>query len=247
MRLAQAWLVARHELSVLRRRRTVLYALVGFPLGVAIGFPVLVAYIVAHATSAAELRSYLPALLDGFSFWFVVASATLPVNIASYSIVGEKTEKSLEPLLATPTTDGEILLGKALAAFLPTLAAIGWAGTIFMVLIDRVTRGPLGYLYFPNLEMGLILLVLAPLAGLLAIEVIILISARLNDVRSAQQVGGIMFLPFVLLYVVGVSSIVPLDAPHLLYISGVLAAIALVLSTLSRRSFDRDNILTRWR
>ena len=53
--------------------------------------------------------------------------------------MGEKVEKSLEPLLATPTTDGEILLGKSIAAFIPPVVAT-WAGAaIYMALIDNLT------------------------------------------------------------------------------------------------------------
>ena len=68
-----------------------------------------------------------------------MTAAILPTAIASYSIVGEKVEKSLEPLLATPTTDGELLLGKSIAAFLPPLIATYIGALIFMVLIDIVT------------------------------------------------------------------------------------------------------------
>jgi hypothetical protein len=64
----------------------------------------------------------------------------LPVAIASYSLVGEKIERSLEPLLATPATDGEILLGKGIAAFVPPVAAI-WAGAVvFMALAGQTAR-----------------------------------------------------------------------------------------------------------
>jgi len=34
-----------------------------------------------------------------------------------------KLDRSLEPLLATPVNDGELLLGRALAAFIPSLLA----------------------------------------------------------------------------------------------------------------------------
>ena len=40
MRLSQAWIVARHDLGFLRRRRSILYAVIAYPLGVSIGVPV---------------------------------------------------------------------------------------------------------------------------------------------------------------------------------------------------------------
>ncbi len=82
--------------------------------------------------------SQLPGLLNSFSFFLVIGAAFVPLGIASYSIVGEKVEKSLEPLLATPLTDGEILLGKTISAIVPTLVAMYAAAVVFMVGIDEV-------------------------------------------------------------------------------------------------------------
>jgi ABC-2 type transport system permease protein len=57
-------------------------------------------------------------LFNAFNFWFIILASAVPSGMASYSVVREKVEKSLEPLLSTPATDGEILLGKSLASFL---------------------------------------------------------------------------------------------------------------------------------
>ena len=247
MRASQVWIVARHELTLIRQRRSIWFGLFAFPLGVSVGFPFITRYILERAGNEAPAGSYLPVLLNAFGFWYVIAAATLPVAIAAYSIVGEKVEKSLEPLLATPTTDGEILLGKALAAFLPTMAGI-WSGSvIFMVLVDRATEGALGYLYYPNAEMAVIVLALAPLAALCSIESAILLSARSTDVRSVQQLGGVLFLPFILLYVIGEIGAFDLNGTNLLYISGGLSLVVLALFFASRKTFQREEILTRWK
>ncbi len=132
----------------------------------------------------------LQGLLNAFLFFFVIVTAILPSAISSYSIVDEKVEKSLEPLLAAPTTDGEILLGKSIAAFIPPIIAT-WVGiAIFMALIDNVTYAKIGYLYFPNRNIGVILLILAPLAAILSIELNVIVSSKVSEVRSATQLGG---------------------------------------------------------
>ncbi|MGI0071871.1 MAG: alpha/beta hydrolase-fold protein [Thermoplasmata archaeon] len=113
MRLSQAWIVARHDIALIRGRKGVLIPLIAFPIGVAIGFPLLIDYLAIGGGTFAS--SYLPQLIEAFTFWFVISAAVLPTAIAAYCIVGGKVEKSLEPLLSTPTTDGEILLGKVLA------------------------------------------------------------------------------------------------------------------------------------
>jgi ABC-2 type transport system permease protein len=245
MRLSQAWVIARHDLALIRKRRSIVGALVALPAGVSIGFAALVRLIVQSSPPVGA--SVLVSLIDAFSFWFVIGGAILPTSIAAYSVVGEKVEKSLEPLLATPSTDGEILLGKVLAAFVPTMAAI-WAGAaVYMALIDRLTEASLGYLYYPNLTIVAQVFVLAPLVAIVAIEASVAVSSRVQDVRSAQQVSGVLFLPFILLYIAAEIQVFPLNATNTLLLAGILAAIALGLFSLSRKLFDREEILTRWK
>jgi len=243
MRLSQAWIVARHDMSLIRQRRGILVGLIAYPMGIALGIPALVAYLVGLGQDPA---SWIPSYLDAFSFWFVIGAATLPTTIAAYSIVGEKVSKSLEPLLATPTTDGEILLGKGLAAFVPTVLAM-WAGSVvFQVLVDLVTRGPFGYWFYPNWQMAAILFVAMPLATLLTIEASVVISARVTDVRSAQQYSGVIFLPLIFLYIAAEFKLT-LNVTNLLIISGAFAAVVVALFFVGLKTFRREEILTRWK
>jgi ABC-2 type transport system permease protein len=246
MRLSQAWVIARHDLGIIRRKRGIVAGLIALPLGVSIGFSGLIWYVVQKGT-ASELGSYLPTLVGAFSFWWVIGAAMLPTAIAAYGIVGEKIEKSLEPLLSTPTTDGEILLGKVLAAFLPTMAAV-WAGSaLYQVLVDEITHGPLGYWLFPSWQMALLVFALAPLACLYAIEFSVIVSSRATDARSAQQYGGIIFVPLILIYIAGEIGSFPLDTTNLLYICAGMAVLVLALFAGSVRLFHREEILTMWK
>jgi ABC-2 type transport system permease protein len=246
MRLSQAWWIARHDIGLFRRRKGILYGLVAFPLGVAIGFPALIWYIIAQNASS-PLGSYLPTLIDAFGFWFVIGAVSLPTTIASYGIVGERTEKSLEPLLATPTTDEEILFGKVLAAFVPTVLAL-WAGSVlFMGLTDWVSHAALGYLFYPNWGFAFSILVLMPLACICAIEASVVVSSRVTDVRSAQQYSGLIFVPFIFLYIFGEIGTFPLDLAHTVYLAGALAVMSALLFFVSTRTFQREEILTRWK
>jgi len=62
-------------------------------------------------------------ILQQFMALFLMMPAIIPVTIAAYSIVGEKNTHTLEPLLATPITTGQLLTGKALAAAIPAVVA----------------------------------------------------------------------------------------------------------------------------
>lgn len=247
MRLSKAWIVASKDLAIFRRKRSILYSLVIVPILVAVLFPT-VLVISGRNGARAISASALTFLLPSFAFFYLLLAGVIPTTLASYSIVGEKVEKCLEPLLATPTTDGEILLGKGIAAFLPPIVAVLGGATLFMALIDLVTRDTLGYLYFPNWNEGIILFVMVPIAAMLSVEWNIIISSRVSDVRIAQQVGALFVLPLGLVYVAGEVNLIPLgDTANLLIIAGILAAIAVLFLPLARATFSREQILTKWR
>ena len=109
MNLRHSWIIALKDIKVFIRKRTVLYMVVLLPLMLSILFPLVIEF----AKGGAITGAYLVTLLHSFEWFFVIIPAIIPAPIASYSIAGEKLEKSLERLLATPTTDGEILLGKS--------------------------------------------------------------------------------------------------------------------------------------
>ena len=70
---------------------------------------------------------------QAFSSMFLLMPMILPSIIAAYSIVGEKTNHTLEPLLATPVKTWELLTAKMLASFIPSMVLTWLAGSIFVV------------------------------------------------------------------------------------------------------------------
>ena len=230
-----------------RKKKNIIYSILVVPLMVSALLPGVVWYIQNESSgsvSAAELVVLLPA----FTFFYLILAGLIPTTIASYSIVGEKVEKSMEPLLATPTTDGEILVGKGVAAFIPPVAAVLGGATLFMGLVDIFSVGLLGYYFFPNWNAAIVLFMMVPLAIVISVEWNILVSSRVSDVRIAQQLGSLLLLPYGGLYVLGELGIVPLgDTNTLLIMSGVLALVALLILYAVRATFEREQILTRWK
>ncbi len=244
MNLSSSWIIASKELKIFRRKKSIILGTIFFPLLLDVLFPLVIIY--SEGQNGGIPLTYLPGLLNAFGFFFVIAAATLPSAIASYAIVGEKVEKSLEPLLATPTTDGEILLGKSIAAFIPPAVA-SWAGlSAFMVLMDILTRSQLGYTLYPNWSIGVIFL-LIPIASILSIELSVITSSKVSDVRSANSIGGLMFVPFMVIYLAGEIGVVTLNTGNLLIISGAILLVDLALFYFSVVTFRREEILTKWK
>jgi ABC-2 type transport system permease protein len=116
-----------------------------------------------------------------------------------------------------------------------------------MVLMDILTRPGLGYLYYPNWTIGVILLLLAPLASILSIELSVIMSARAGDVRTVQQLSGVFFFPFLIIYVMTEIGVIALSTTNLLIMSGIFLAIDIFLFYLSTATFKREEILTKWK
>jgi ABC-2 type transport system permease protein len=245
MRLSKSWIIASKDFKVFLKKKNIIYSAFVIPLLAAIFLPVVIYYVeLESGIAASELTYLIPAL----TFFFMILAGLIPTTIASYSIVGEKVEKSFERLLATPTTDSEILLGKGISSFLPPIGAILAGAAIYMVLMDLVTRGVLGYYFFPNWNAAVVFLLAVPLAAIMSVEWNVIVSSRVSDVRVAQQVGMLLILPFAGVYVAGEIGIVPLgNTGVLLIIAGILLAIDLLLLYLARATFRREEILTKWK
>jgi ABC-2 type transport system permease protein len=243
MRLSKAWTVASKDFIIYTRKRSILYSIVSFEIVVSIGLPIIIRFIASKPNGLLAL----PSFMNAFSFWFIIGAALLPVGIASYSLVGEKVQQSLEPLLATPTTDGEILAGKSIAAFLPAIGANYIGALIFMLFVDLFTHDLLNYYYYPNWDIAIILILLAPLACILGVGYNILISSRVDDVRTAQQLGALILLPFGVIYLLSEFGILDLTTNTLLIMAATLTIIDGIVFYLVNATFQREEILTKWK
>ena len=93
-----------------------------------------------------------------------------------------------------------------------------------------------------------LLFLMVPLAVVMSTEWNVFISSRVSDVRIAQQIGVLLALPLVGIYVAGQANLVSLgDTSTLLTISGALLLIDLLFLYVARATFRREVILTKWK
>src|SRR5947208_12145033 len=247
MRLSKSWIIASNDFAIFLKNRNFLYSILIVPLLVSVLFPAVVAFAGRNGGRGIP-AAQLPVLLPAFAFFYLILAGFIPTSIASYSIVGEKVEKCLEPLLATPTTDGEILLGKGISAFLPPIAAILGGSAVLLLLMALVTRGTPGYDFFPNWNAGIVLFLMVPLAAIMSVEWNVILSSRVSDVRVAMQLGALVVLPLGGIYVGGELNVIPLgDTSNLLIIVAILLVVDLLLLYVARATFRGEEILTKWR
>ena len=259
MKLWKSWVIATKDFSTFREKKNTIYPLIVLPLLLSIVLPILIAGIgnliglidnligiigIPIPIKGSSSKD-ITVLLNSFSFFYIILAFILPNTLASYSILGEKIEKSLEPLLATPITDTELLLGKSITSFLPCIAIIYFSAMIFMVLSDAITYNTIGYLFFPNWSMAIILLLAVPLVSILSIQLNVIISSRVSDVRTATQLGLLLFLPFIGLYIFLETSVISLNIINLLGIFVILSVAVAIIFSISKTIIQRDKILTK--
>jgi ABC-2 type transport system permease protein len=186
-------------------------------------------------------------LLNILLIFFILIPTIIPTVVASYTIVGEKINRSLEPLLATPTTDLELLVGKSASIFIPCVL-ITWAVFLpFVIIVNTITEPALGYSPMPDAIWVAGVFLLSPMVCGMSILSNVIISSRVTDVRSAQQLGSLVVLPIVALFLIMALGLVPLTALNIVVLALVVLIIDLAMLNLARRTFRREEILVNWK
>lgn len=197
-------------------------------------------------TKPSEIDQVLPMMFNMILMIFIIIPATLPTIIATYSIVGEKNNRSLEPLLATPTTDGELLAGKIFSSFIPSMGSTLIAFTLGVILLDLILIPKIGYPLLPNLTWILSMILLAPTACLMSVLSCVLVSSKVSDVRAAQQVGGFVVMPVVVMMIGVLSGFIFLSPVMIFVFAGLYGCLDLGLFYFAKAIFNRETILTKW-
>jgi ABC-2 type transport system permease protein len=191
----------------------------------------------------AAIQAYL---FQFFAVMLVLIPVTSSMSLAAYSVVGEKQARTLEPLLVTPITTFELLGAKVLGAFIPSIALTAVSYIVYVLVTVVFARpGVAGILLGPR-SIGTVF-VLGPLAALAALQMAVCVSSRVNDARTAQQIGVLVILPIPGLLVGQLFGALTLSVPVISAIALGLLVINAGLMWLAIALFDRETILTRWK
>lgn len=186
-------------------------------------------------------------LINQFMLMFMMMPLIIPTAIAAYSIVGEKTTRSLEPLLATPITTIELLTGKALAAALPA-TIITWVCFLIFILLTPLVGATSGLIQHVTGPVWITaVLVMGPLMAIAAVNLAVIVSSRVNDPRVAEQISGVLVVPILALLFAQLAGFIVLDLKLILMAILVVLALDCALVYAGARLFQRETILTRWK
>lgn len=170
------------------------------------------------------------------------------VSIAgAYAIVGEKQQRTLEPVLATPMSTSQFLLAKLLAVSASAVIA-SWIAALIGALASVLSFWwAHGLLVWPDVFYWVGVGILAPEIGAMTALVCLRVSARMQDPQAANQVTALILIPLLLIVFSIIGPALVLNLAALLGACAAFLAIDLALFAWVRRGFNREEILCRWR
>lgn len=180
--------IAYKELREYRHNGNIVVAMAILPL-VFLVQPLIQVFTLPTAASAGLHREH--ALL-----YLLAIPVLVPATLAAYAVVGERLQGTLEPVLSTPVGRNELLLGKALAAFLPTIVVSYAVFGVYLAVVELFAQPAVvtALIRGPDL---LAQLVFTPLLAIWSLWVGIAVSARSSDPRNAGQLAILLSLPTV--------------------------------------------------
>jgi ABC-2 type transport system permease protein len=261
MRPGIVWAVVTKEARDLLANRLLLGAVV-FPALIFAAIPTgIVAFIQANSLDPdqmGEIERYISQFPDlspklaaqgfivlNFMAYFLLIPAMVPMAIATQSVIGEKTARSLEPQLATPMEVSELLIGKAISAAAPAVLAT-WAVFALYGFVNGAIADPVLTRLIFNDVWQVAMISLVPLICLLSVLLGIIVSSRVSDARAAQQIGGFIVIPIIGVAIAGFFSGQASFTMQQVLIGNLVVALLIgVALVVGNWIFDRETILTR--
>ncbi len=228
--------ILRKELRDYRRNR--------FVIGTMAATPVLFIILPAIQLIAANVTGKNLSVHVGLSLlYMLVIPVMMPSAVSAYSVVGEREQGTLEPVLTTPIRREEFLVGKALAAFVPTLVISYAVFGIFLAIAGLFAHHAVDSAIYAGAHV-LVQLLFTPLLAGWAIWVGIAVSARSADVRVAQQLSVLGSTPPLAIVALVSLNVVTVSTALAIGLAAALLAIDLLAWRVVAAMFDRERLVT---
>jgi ABC-2 type transport system permease protein len=261
--MKKVWTIIDKEWAEVFKNRIVLYTITFLPI-VLTALPLMILYSVARS-STLDLGMAPPPQYEAacagltnaqcsqvvvvrqFLALFLMIPVAVPAAISAYSIVGEKTTRCLEPLLATPIETVELIAGKGLAAAIPAVGATWLAFGVFALGTRLLVTSPAVFARIVDPVWVLAVLLVSPLLAVASVILSVIVSSRVSDPRTAEQVSMVIIVPVLALFLGQLSGLFVLGIGSIFVSAAALLAVDAGLVWLGVRLFQREVILTRWR
>ena len=259
MNIGQFALIKKDMRSVTSNKQVFAVLLI-VPIVLTIALPSIFVFVISFAPDAAsdfqKLLDMLPApngeynqqifglILNQImpSFFLIIPIMASSVMAAS-SFVGEKEKHTLETLLYSPLSLGQLFQSKILAGFSVGMM-ISYSSFAAMLLVMELEFFFLtGNLLLPAASWLAIMLLIAPAISLIAIAVTVRSSAKAQTIEEAQQRAVFLIFPILALLIGQFTGIILISAGLLWGVGIVLAVLAILLVKGAAGNFTYEKLL----
>lgn len=163
--------------------------------------------------------------------------------MAASSFVGEKEKQTLETLLYSPLSLRQIFQAKVLSAFLLGMSVCLASFAAMLLVFETQAFLLLGFFPLPDIKWALILLLVSPSVCLIAITLIVRVSAKAQSVEDAQQSAVFLVLPILLMLAGQFTGVFLISSLLLLALGAVCALLAFILLKKCMDNFRYESLL----
>ena len=173
---------------------------------------------------------------------FLIVPMMVSAALAADTFAGEKERRTLEGLLHLPVDDQDLFLAKVLSAFIPA-TIISWAAfVVFALVIDAIAWPVLHQLLVPTAGWIVLIGWVTPAVASLALGIMVRVSARANTSQAANQLGGAVIMPLILLAMGQATGLLMIDTKWIVCFGAVVWVLAGLLIRGGMRRFRRNDV-----
>jgi ABC-2 type transport system permease protein len=227
--------IVRKELREYRRNRFIVMGMAVLPL-VFIIQPLIVVLNLGSESRGLIAHEHVLLYLLGIP-------ALVPTVVAASAVAGERAQGTLEPALTTPIRSEEYLLGKALAALIPSLVVAYLVYALFLGLVVLFAAPGIATALLQGPDL-LAQLIFTPLLAAWSIWVSMALSTRSSDVRVAQQLSTLASLPTALVAVLIAVNLIPPTMNLALGAAALLIALDVAGWRITSGLFNRERLVS---
>jgi ABC-type Na+ efflux pump permease subunit len=175
--------------------------------------------------------------------FFLIIPLMVSSVIAADSFAGEKERKTMEALLYTPTTDRELFIAKLFSGWLAAIVVALAGFMLYVFTANAAGWSQMHRIFFPNTMWLLLIAWVVPALPGLGLGVMVIVSARAQGFQDANQIGGLVVLPVLLLVIGQVTGVMYFSVTLVFLLGLAIWLLDGLLIWLGSRSFQRGRLL----
>jgi ABC-2 type transport system permease protein len=175
--------------------------------------------------------------------FFLIIPLMVSTVIAADSLAGEKERKTMEALLYTPTSDRELFIAKLLSSWIVAVMVALAGFVLYVVMANTAAWSQMHRIFFPNVMWLVLILWVTPASAGLGLGAMVLISARAQGFQDANQTGGLVVLPVILMVFGQVSGVMYFSGTLVFLLGLVIWLLDGLLLWFGSRSFRRSRLM----